>query len=147
MDSKIGDGHRGFDIRIDAQLDEVQAFGRRDLTINAMGWDPLTQELVDPYGGLADLESGILRHTTEAFDEDPLRVLRAVQFTGRFGFDVAPETADRCRALAGAFTQLPTDRVWGEVAKIATKASRPSKSLHALHQTGWEQHFPRTGRV
>jgi len=70
-DSKVGSGHRGFEVRVDHDLDEVTAFGRRDYTVNAMGWDPATAELVDPYGGSADLEQGVLRHTTDAFDEDP----------------------------------------------------------------------------
>ena len=147
VDSKTGDGHRGFDVRVDHALDEVEAFGRRDFTLNAMGWDSTTSELVDPYGGLSDLDAGVLRHTTDAFDEDPLRVLRAVQFAGRFGFDVDPDTAEKCRNLAGSFAELPSDRVWGEFSKIATKARWPSKSLIALHQTGWEQHFPELAAV
>lgn len=142
VDSKVSGGHRGFDVRVDHDLDEVDAFGRRDFTLNAMGWDPTTDELVDPYGGLADLEAGVLRHTTDAFDEDPLRVLRGVQFAGRFGFTLVPETVARCRALTGSFAQLSSDPVWGEWSKIATKARWPSKSLEALHETGWEQHFP-----
>ena len=142
VDSKVGSGHRGFDVRVDHGLDEVDAFGRRDFTVNAMAWDPTTGELVDPYAGLADLEAAVLRHTTDAFDEDPLRVLRAVQFAGRFGFEIAPETTERCRALAPAFAELPSDRVWGEWSKIATKARWPSKSMQALHDTGWERHFP-----
>jgi len=147
VDSKVGDGHRGFDVRVDHGLDEVDAFGRRDFTVNAMGWDPTTGELIDPYAGLADLEAGVLRHTTDAFDEDPLRVLRAVQFAGRFGFELAPETTEKCRALADAFAELPSDRVWGEWSKIATKARWPSRSLQALHDTGWEQHFPELAAV
>ena len=146
-DSKTGTGHRGFSVRIDHGLPEVEAFGRRDFTINAMGWDPDSEELVDPYCGSADLAAGLLRHTTEAFDEDPLRVLRAVQFAGRFGFDVAPETTSRCKDLAGAFVELPRDRVWGEWCKVATKARWPSKSLQALYEVGWEQHFPELAAV
>ena len=147
VDSKVGDGHRGFDVRVDHGLEEVDAFGRRDFTVNAMGWDPTTAELVDPYAGLADLEDGVLRHTTDAFDEDPLRVLRAVQFAGRFGFELAPETTEKCVALAGVFGELPGSRVWGEWWKIATKARWPSKSLQALHDTGLERHFPELAAV
>ncbi len=140
-DSKVGSGHRGFEVRVDHGLDEVAAFGRRDFTVNAMGWDPLTEELVDPYGGSADLEQGVLRHTTDAFNEDPLRVLRGMQLAGRFDLVLAPETAHRCQGLAGAFGELPRDRVWGEWAKVARKAEHPSASLRALHESGWEQHF------
>ena len=147
VDSKIGEGHRGFDVRVDHGLDEVDAFGRRDFTLNAMGWDPTTGELVDPYAGLADLEAGVLRHTTDAFDEDPLRVLRGVQFAGRFGFTLAPETIGKCRDLAPAFPELATERIWGEFSKIGTKGRWPSRSLQALHDTGWEQHFPELAAV
>jgi len=140
-DSKVGSGHRGFEVRVDHDLDEVAAFGRRDYTVNAMGWDPATAELVDPYGGSADLEQGVLRHTTDAFDEDPLRVLRGMQLAGRFDLAFAPETAQRCRGLAGAFGELPRDRVWGEWCKVARNADHPSASLRALHESGWEHHF------
>ncbi len=140
-DSKVGSGHRGFEVRVDHGLDEVAAFGRRDFTVNAMGWDPLTEELVDPYGGSADLEQGVLRHTTDAFDEDPLRVLRGMQLAGRFDLVFAPETAHRCQSLVGAFGELPRDRVWGEWCKVARKAEHPSASLRALHESGWEHHF------
>ena len=146
-DSKVAAGHRGFDVKVDHTLDEVAAFGRRDFTINAMGWDPTTGELVDPYGGTADLKAGILRHTTAAFREDPLRVLRGVQFAGRFGFTLAPETVTECRSLTGSFKELPTERVWGEWSKIATKAPWPSIALDALQDTGWEVHFPELAAI
>lgn len=142
IDSKIGRGHKGFNTLADYNLDEVTAFGRRDFTINSMGWDPQTQELVDPYGGLADLESKILRHTSPAFSEDPLRVMRGIQFAGRFGFTFAPETIIECQTLVDSFSELPTERIWTEWEKIATKATWPSKSLQALHDTGWENNFP-----
>ncbi|MDQ2737917.1 MAG: HD domain-containing protein [Actinomycetota bacterium] len=146
-DSKTGIGHRGFAVEVDHDLSEVDAFGRRDFTVNAMGWDPATQELVDPYGGSADLADRVLRHTTAAFAEDPLRVLRGVQFAGRFDMIIAPETAELCRELVPAFDELPAERIWGEFAKIATKARRPSRSLQALNETGWEQHFPELAAV
>ncbi len=146
-DSKTGAGHRGFDVEVDHSLGEVAAFGRRDFTVNAMGWDPASGELIDPYAGSVDLAAGVLRHTTDAFAEDPLRVLRAVQFAGRFDLALAPETTALCRKLAPAFAELPTERVWGEFAKIATKATRPSRSLQVLHETGWESHFPELAAV
>jgi tRNA nucleotidyltransferase (CCA-adding enzyme) len=146
-DAKTGEGHRGFDVTADHGLDEVTAFGRRDFTVNAMGWDPATHELVDPYGGTADLTAKVLRHTTAAFREDPLRVLRGVQFAGRFGFDIADETITECRDLFDTFSELPIERVWGEWEKIALKAPWPSKSLKALYDVGWESHFPELAAI
>lgn len=142
LDSKTGAGHKGFAVQADHTLDEAQAFSRRDYTINAMGWDPFTHELVDPYGGYSDLNARIIRHISQAFKEDPLRVLRGIQFAGRFNFIFAPETLEECRSLRGAFAELSIERVWTEWEKIATKAIVPSKSLQALYDTGWEEHFP-----
>lgn len=141
-DSKITDGHRGFAVDFDPNLDEVTACARRDFTINAMAYDPQTEELVDPFGGTADLAAGILRHTTEAFDEDPLRVLRGVQFAARFGFSIAPETSARARALSDDYQHLAKERVWGEFDKLLTKGVHLSAGFNALHECGWERHFP-----
>ena len=142
LDSKTGTGHKGFEVKADHSLDESEAFSRRDYTINAMGWDPFTHELVDPYGGYSDLNARVIRHVSDAFREDPLRVLRGIQFAGRFDFTFAPETLEECRALKEAFTELSKERVWTEWEKIATKSIVPSKSLQALYDTGWEEHFP-----
>ena len=142
VDTKVGEGHRGFKVEADHSLSEATAFGRRDFTVNALGWDPKTHELVDPYGGSADLEAKVLRHTTQAFSEDPLRVMRAIQFAGRFGFTIAPETIIECRSLIESYLELPTERIWTEWEKVAVKAPHPSKSLQALFDTGWEKHFP-----
>jgi len=141
-DSKVADGHRGFDIHADAGLSESEATGRRDFTINSLMWDPETEDVVDCWGGLSDIESGVLRHTTEAFAEDPLRVLRGVQFASRFGFHLAPETARLCRSLSESYAELPTERVWGEFEKIGTKGTHISAGLAALADSGWDQHFP-----
>jgi tRNA nucleotidyltransferase (CCA-adding enzyme) len=141
-DNKTGDGHRGFVVETDENLDHATAFARRDFTINAMGWDDETGELVDPHGGRADLEAGILRHTSDKFDEDPLRVLRGVQFAGRFDLELAPETAELCREMAPAFDQLHKDGIWKEFHKLTAKGTHISKALQALHAAGWEDHFP-----
>jgi tRNA nucleotidyltransferase (CCA-adding enzyme) len=145
-ESKNGSGHRGFDVWLTEPGTEpvsfAEASGRRDFTVNAIMADPGTGEIIDCHGGVADLEAGILRHTTAAFSEDPLRVLRAVQFAARFGFRLAPETADLCRALAGSYSELPVERVWGEIEKIGTKGTSITAALRVLAETGWEQHFP-----
>jgi tRNA nucleotidyltransferase (CCA-adding enzyme) len=76
-----------------------EAASRRDFTINAISYDPLTKEIIDPYNGREDLKNKILRHTSDSFSDDPLRLLRAMQFGARFGFDLAPETAELARSI------------------------------------------------
>jgi tRNA nucleotidyltransferase (CCA-adding enzyme) len=142
-DSKTGDGHRGFDTQHDAELSEKEATGRRDFTINSLMWNPETGEIIDCWGGMDDIQNGILRHTTDAFSEDPLRVLRGVQFASRFGFHLAPETAELCRSLADTYGELPVERVWGEFKKIGSKGVHISAGLKALQESGWDRHFPR----
>jgi len=119
---KIGTGHRGFDITPDMSLDYREASARRDFTMNAILLDPEAGTVIDCHGGLEDIAAGVLRHTSDAFAEDPLRVLRAVQFAARFGFHLAPETAALCHSLAGSYGELPVERVWCEVEKIGTAA-------------------------
>lgn len=141
-ESKMGAGHRGFKVIPDGSLGFCEASGRRDFTVNALMADPQTGEVADWWGGVDDLCDGILRHTTAAFSEDPLRVLRAVQFAARFGFTLAPETAVLCRQLAGAYQELPVERVWCEMEKIGTRGVHITAALRVLAETGWEQHFP-----
>src|SRR5205085_5703317 len=99
-DSKTGAKHKDFKIEGDPTMTIEEAARRRDFTINAFAYDPLTGELIDKYGGLEDLKKKIIRATDpKTFVEDPLRVLRAVQFAGRFNFEIDPETAELCRGL------------------------------------------------
>lgn len=146
-ESKTGAGHRGFRVIPDGSLGFAEASGRRDFTMNAIMADPATGEIVDCWGGIADLAAGVLRHTTDAFAEDPLRVLRAVQFAARFGFRLAPETAVLCRQLGGAYAELPTERVWCEFEKLGTRGADITAALRVLAETGWDQHFPQIARL
>lgn len=145
-ESKTGAGHRGFAIQPDPALSDADAAARRDFTLNAIAWDPLARQLIDPHGGQADLHARILRHTSPAFSEDPLRVLRAMQFAGRFDLTLAPATAELCRSIAPSFHELPVERIWHEWAKWAEKSAsplgRPSAGLRVLVETGWLAHFP-----
>ena len=141
-ESKTGAGHRGFAVAPDPTLTEAEAAARRDFTVNAIAYDPLEQRVLDFHGGAADLQKKILRHTSPAFVEDPLRVLRAFQLAARFGFTLAPETAALCRSIVGTYPELPVERVWGEWDKWATKAAKPSLGIAVLKQTGWIVHFP-----
>ncbi len=135
-------GGQVFDVSLPRQESETEAFARRDFTIDAVGWDDRSGEVVDPFGGQRDLAAGLLRHTSTAFGDDPLRVLRAMQFSGRFGFELAPETAQLCRSLTAAFTDLPKARIWGEFYKLASKGTFISRALETLRLSGWEEHFP-----
>lgn len=141
-ESKTGAGHRGFAISPDPELGDADAAARRDFTLNAIAVDPFSAELIDPLGGQRDLHARVLRHTSAAFVEDPLRVLRAMQLAARFDFTLAPETAALCRSIAGAFAELPVERVWGEWQKWAEKSAKPSRGLAVLEETGWLRHFP-----
>lgn len=141
-ESKTGAGHRGFAVEPDPLLSDAEAAARRDFTVNAIAYDPFTGEWIDPHGGVRDLRARILRHTSEAFVEDPLRVLRAFQFAARFDFTLATETAALSRSIATTFPELPVERIWGEWEKWATKARKPSRGLDVLEATGWLVHFP-----
>ena len=145
-ETKTGRGHRGFDVTPDGFLDFATAAKRRDFTINALGYDPLTGEIYDAYGGLHDLQYGILRHIDDAtFAEDPLRVYRAVQFAARFEFDVAYETAELCRKMVqeGMLNELPKERVYEEWKKLLLKARHPSIGFERMREWGiLARHFP-----
>ncbi|MCH8475399.1 MAG: HD domain-containing protein [Opitutales bacterium] len=141
-EKKAGRGHRGFQIIPDPSLSIERAAARRDFTINAILYDPLQHEILDPYNGLQDLDQGILRHTSAAFSEDPLRVLRGFQFVGRFGVRAEPETIALCHSIAGAYPELARERVWLEWEKLATRARHPREALLFLEATGWLRHFP-----
>lgn len=141
-ESKTGRGHRGFAIEPDPTLSDAEAAARRDFTINAIAYDPFTGALVDPHGGQADLQARVLRHTSAAFADDPLRVLRGMQLAARFDLHLAPETAALCRTMSDTYAELPVERVWGEWEKWSTRATRPSRGLAVLAATGWLRHFP-----
>jgi tRNA nucleotidyltransferase (CCA-adding enzyme) len=135
-ESKNGTGHRGFVVESDPHMDPRDAAARRDFTVNAIAWDLEKQVLVDPWNGVDDLRAGILRHVSPAFDEDPLRVLRAAQFASRFSFQVHDSTLDRCRALRPELATLAKERIWGEMEKLALKGVWPSIGLNVLLKVG-----------
>ncbi|MET0263364.1 MAG: HD domain-containing protein [Rariglobus sp.] len=141
-ESKTGSGHRGFTVTPDPLLSDADAAARRDFTINSITFDPFTGEIFDPHGGQQDLRDGVLRHTSPAFSEDPLRVLRAFQFAARFNLTLAPETAELCRSMVNTYSELPVERVWGEWDKWATQSKFPGRGLAVLEETGWLRHFP-----
>ncbi|MBE2215408.1 MAG: polynucleotide adenylyltransferase [Opitutaceae bacterium] len=146
-ETKTGAGHRGFAVEPDAQLDERTACARRDFTINAILYDPLGDRLVDHFDGAEDLRRRVLRHTSAAFVEDPLRVLRGFQFAARFDLNLAAETATLCASIAGTFGELARERIWGEWDKFATRAEFPGRGLAVLKSSGWLRHFPELAAI
>ncbi|MCR5576705.1 MAG: tRNA nucleotidyltransferase [Oscillospiraceae bacterium] len=132
-EKKRGDGHRDFDVSVDPFLGTCGAARRRDFTVNALMENVLTGELVDHFGGVRDLERGVLRHVCdESFAEDPLRVLRAAQFAARFGFTVAEETVALCSRME--LGSLSRERVMGELEKALLKAEKPSVFFETLRE-------------
>ena len=134
-DRKSGKGHRGFVIEGDPEMEPAEAARRRDFTVNAIMQDPLSGELIDPHDGRADLSNKILRAVSaDTFAEDSLRVLRAAQFAARFEFVVDPTTESLCRNTD--LSDLPSERIWGEIEKLLLRARRPSIGFNYLRKFG-----------
>jgi len=124
-ESRTGRGHRGFEVVGDPNLSFTEAARRRDFTVNAIAWDPLTAEYIDPFNGGDDIKAKLLRAVDlTTFGEDSLRVLRAVQFAARFEFALDPPTRDLCREIT--LDDLPSERIWMELEKLLLHAPRPS---------------------
>ncbi len=135
-ESKVGRGHRAFAVVGDPAMDVTEAARRRDFTINAISWDPLTGEYVDPFDGRGDLlERRVLRAVDRAtFGDDSLRVLRGVQFAARFGLEMESSTKALCARIP--LDDLPAERIWGEVEKLLLLAERPSIGLQLALELG-----------
>ena len=137
---KTGVGYHGFDTRFSPDVTLEQDLLRRDLTINAMAQDADSGELVDPYGGQADLQARLLRHVSPAFVEDPLRVLRVARFAARFaklGFVVAEDTLELMRQIGstGELATLTPERVWRET-QLALCTDAPQVFIRVLRDCG-----------
>jgi len=134
-ESKIGRGHRGFLVEGDPAMSVDDASRRRDFTINAIAWDPLSGDYLDPRGGRADLDARILRVVDPlTFADDSLRVLRAMQFVARFELAVAPATLEICRAIP--LDDLPPERIWAEFEKLLLLPERPSLGFRFARDAG-----------
>lgn len=136
-DSKVAPGHKGFDINVDPSMGIEAAAQRRDFTINAMMQDVLSEEVHDPYGGRADLDARVLRAVdADLFGDDPLRVLRGVQFAARFELRVADETLALMRSMVDQLQELSMDRKHTEWRKLFLKARKPSLGLKLARELG-----------
>jgi len=133
-ESKAGRGHRGFEVSGDPTMSVAEAARRRDFTVNAIAWDPLTDEYLDPVDGRGDIARKLLRMVDAAtFADDSLRVLRAVQFAARLEFTLDSATAEVCRTIP--LDDLPAERIWGEVEKLLF-APRPSLGFQLAMDLG-----------
>jgi tRNA nucleotidyltransferase (CCA-adding enzyme) len=139
-ESKRGIGHKGFLVDSDPFLSIPEAASRRDFTVNAMYYDPLADAFEDPYGGVDDLKRRVLRHVSSKFVEDPLRVLRGMQFIARFGLHPAPETVEICRTVT--MEDLPPERLFEEWSKMLVKGVHIGRGLAFLRAAGWVRYFP-----
>jgi hypothetical protein len=140
-ENKVGNGHRDFTISLE-DVSFEEAFLRRDLTINAIAFNPKTNQFVDPFNGLNDLKNGIIRATSPAFQEDALRVLRIFQFVSRFGFDVDSNTIQMCKNLKNEFKSLPTERIYEEWQKFVLKGIYAVKAMQFLIDCEWIEFWP-----
>jgi tRNA nucleotidyltransferase (CCA-adding enzyme) len=140
-EQNTGTGYTDFHVET-TDVSLVEDLSRRDLTVNAIALDPTSTEtdgdwLCDPHNGQADIEDGVLRHVSESFAEDPLRILRVARYAGRFeSFSVAPETKNLCRQISHQLLSLSRDRIGTELNRALKQASRPSRVLDVLHDTG-----------
>jgi tRNA nucleotidyltransferase (CCA-adding enzyme) len=139
QERKVGPGYRGFITEFSPSVTLEEDLKRRDLTINAMAQDDAGQ-VIDPYGGLSDLDARLLRHVSPAFSEDPVRILRVARFAARYaplGFRVADETLELMRRMVaeGEAAALVAERVWTETEK-ALGESRPDVFIAVLRECG-----------
>ncbi|SEO42301.1 metal dependent phosphohydrolase [Nitrosospira multiformis] len=133
---KVSRGYKGFEVYASPEVTLQEDLARRDLTINAIAKDE-HGNIIDPFGGIADLEAGVLRHIGPAFTEDPVRVLRTARFAARFGFHIAPETLALMNEMVhnGEVDALVPERVWQELAR-GLMEHHPSRMFYALRDCG-----------
>lgn len=131
-EKSTGPKHDDFEME---QVDKLETdLNRRDFTINAIAKDPESGEIIDPFDGKKDLESGVIRHVSDAFVEDPLRVVRGARYACRFGFSVFPETANIMRKTAPKISNLPNERIGDEVKKAMGQAQKPRRFFDVLKE-------------
>ena len=145
LESKVAEGHKGFEVQTNGKMDFKTASKRRDFTINAMGYDIEEKCFLDPFNAQEDIKNKILRHIdNKSFVEDPLRVYRAVQFSARFEYTLADETKVLCKEMVtkGMLEELPNERIYVELKKLLLKAKKPSLGFELMRELGILQYFP-----
>jgi tRNA nucleotidyltransferase (CCA-adding enzyme) len=134
-DRKLGEGHKGFETITDKNITIEEDLIRRDITINSIAKKILTNELIDPYGGISDINSRIIRATSSAFSEDPLRVYRAARFASQFDFKIEDNTINLMKSLKKELLTLSSERIYTEFYK-ALNTEMPSKFFIWLEKAG-----------
>ena len=143
-DSKTAEGHKGFHITVDTDMDFKTASRRRDFTINTIAYDIISQEILDPYNGIHDLNNKILKAVDlQSFADDPLRVLRAVSFVARFNLTIEKNLFALCKNMIekGVLKELPRERIFNEIKKILLLSPKPSKGFELLQKLSGFQFF------
>jgi tRNA nucleotidyltransferase/poly(A) polymerase len=141
MDRKIGEGHKGFEVVTEGVTIE-EDLKRRDFTINSIALNLKTNQILDPFNGLEDLKNGLLKATdSTAFVEDPLRILRGVQFASRFGFRIEENTLQMMRDNASSINQITGERIFDEFVKITDKKGDTKIALQLMNDSGIDIHL------
>lgn len=134
-DKKVGDGHKGFEINTDG-VDILDDLKRRDFTINSMAINVMTGEILDPFNGKSDISKRLIKATDKAaFADDPLRILRGIQFASRFNFDVETGTKELMRKHASSIKEITGERILDEFQKILMKDGNTQTAMRLLHET------------
>ena len=122
VERKTGVGYTGFSVEFDSSVSLEMDLSRRDLTMNSIAMDN-HMNIIDPFNGIQDIKNKIIRHTSDAFAEDPLRVLRAARFAARYQFEIHPDTVQMCKNLvqSGEIDHISSDRIWVEIEKILSE--------------------------
>ena len=143
-ENKIGVGHTDFEIVFDKEITMEQAFSRRDFTVNAIGYDPIENKIYDYFGGVKDLENKVLKHTSNAFKEDPLRILRGMGFQARFNFTIHPDTISLILEMlkTNDFDDLSKERIYEEFYKWASKGIRHDLIFKFMRDTTLIDRYP-----
>lgn len=132
-EEKASIGHKGFKMHTSPDITIEDDLKRRDITINAIAKNVLTNEIIDPFNGQEDLKNGIIRHVSNAFAEDPLRAYRVARFASKFNFNIHPETINLMNLLRNEISTLTPERVFLELRK-ALQTDKPSKFFIALKE-------------
>lgn len=145
-EKSVGNKHTDFEVIPDGTLSFKEAFKRRDFTFNAIGYNYKTNEFIDEYNGIEDLQNKIIKHVdNKTFVEDPLRIYRAIQFAARFNFNIHPNTKDLIHNMIknGLLDHLPKERIFTEFNKLLTKSKKPSIGFELMKEFGiLEKYFP-----
>lgn len=143
-ENKIGIEHTSFAVTFDKNMTIAEAGARRDFTFNAIAYDPIENKIYDYFGGVKDLENKVIRHTSSAFREDSLRILRAMQFQARFDFSIHPDTINEIRNMlkTNDYDTLSKERIYEEFSKWAAKGIRHDLIFKFMRDTNLIERYP-----